>query len=89
MCIPKNHPIDSNLYCHKSRKLYVPAHVDDLLVAGADDVRKPFMSDVGRVALRRQPNWCQGLSAQSLVHGRRLRRSGDSIQCVHDSMAQI
>ena len=58
---------EPNLYCHESGRLYVLAYVDDLLVVGADEMRKSFMSQLSEEVLRKErlANWCRGLSTPS------------------------
>ena len=52
---------DSNLYCHKSRDLYVLAYVDDLLIAGDLQLQQEFLQSLGKELLvkitgRLEPN---------------------------------
>lgn len=40
---------DSNLYCHKSRSLYVLADVGDLLIVGDAKLEKEFIDALSKV----------------------------------------
>ena len=42
---------DSNLYCHKSRSLYVLAYVDDLLIVGDAKLKKEFIDALSKELL--------------------------------------
>ena len=69
---------DPNLYCHESGRLYVPAYVDDLLVVGADEMRKSFMSQLSEEVLLKETGQLVPGSEHTFLGGR-LRHNGDSI----------
>ena len=69
---------DSNLYCHKSRSLYVLAYVDDLLIVGDAKLNKEFVEALSKelpvkIAGELRPN------TEHSFLSRKLRHNGDSI----------
>ena len=86
MCILYNS--DPNLYCHESGKLYVLAHVDDLLVVGTDEMRKSFMPQLSEEVLLKETGQLVPGTEHRL--GRRLRHNGDSIDvCMSQAYIEL
>ena len=75
---------DSNLYCHKSRSLYVLAYVDDLLIVGDAKfkkdakLKKEFIEALSKELLVKITGELRPNTEHSFL-GRKLRRNGDSI----------
>ena len=69
---------DSNLYCHKSRSLYVLAYVDDLLIVGDAKLKKEFIEALSKELLVKITGELRPNTEHSFL-GRRLRHNGDSI----------
>eukprot|EP00439_Symbiodinium_sp_Y106_P076638 s968_g15.t2 len=69
---------DSNLYCHKSRSLYVLAYVDDLLIVGDAKLKKEFIDALGKELLVKITGELKPNTEHSFL-GRKLRHNGDSI----------
>ena len=69
---------DSNLYCHKSRSLYVLAYVDDLLIVGDANLKKEFIEALSKELLVKITGELKPNTEHSFL-GRRLRNNGDSI----------
>ncbi len=69
---------DSNLYCHKSRSLYVLAYVDDLLIVGDAKLKKEFIEALSKELLVKITGELRPNTEHSFL-GRKLRHNGDSI----------
>ena len=69
---------DSNLYCHKSRSLYVLAYVDDLLIVGDAKLKKEFIEALSKELLVKITGELKPNTEHSFL-GRKLRHNGDSI----------
>ena len=69
---------DSNLYCHKSRSLYVLAYVDDLLIVGDAELKKEFIDALSKELLVKITGELKPNTEHSFL-GRKLRHNGDSI----------
>ena len=69
---------DSNLYCHKSRSLYVLAYVDDLLIVGDAKLKKEFIEALRKELLVKITGELRPNTEHSFL-GRKLRHNGDSI----------
>ena len=69
---------DSNLYCHKSRSLYVLAYIDDLLIVGDAKLKKEFIDALSKELLMKIIGELKPNTEHSFL-GRKLRHNGDSI----------
>ena len=69
---------DSNLYCHKSRDLYVFAYVDDLRIAGDLQLQQEFLDSLGKELPVKITGRLKPKTEASFL-GRRLRNNGGSI----------
>ena len=68
---------DSNLYCHKSRDLYVLAYVDDLLSAGDLQLQQELLDPLEEELQVKITSRLE-LNTKASFLGRRVRNNGDS-----------
>ena len=67
-----------NLHCHSSRKLYVLAYVDDLMIVGEPQRAKGFVEALNKELLVKVTAELRSGTDASFL-GRRLHHNGDSI----------
>ena len=75
---------ESNLYCHKSRSLYVLAYVDDLLIVGDPKLKKEFIDPLSKELLVKITGELKPNTEHSFL-GRKLRHNGDSVDILMPS----
>eukprot|EP00438_Fugacium_kawagutii_P005573 Skav228719 [mRNA] locus=scaffold1830:163434:164903:- [translate_table: standard] len=70
---------DPNLYVHSTKKLYVLAYVDDLMVFGSDDDVKQLVTDLSKDLLVKQTGELTEGNTVTFL-GRQIKRDTESIQ---------
>eukprot|EP00438_Fugacium_kawagutii_P000228 Skav212273 [mRNA] locus=scaffold732:198163:199647:- [translate_table: standard] len=70
---------DPNLYVHKTKKLYVLAYVDDLMVFGSDEDVKQLYADLSKDLLVKQTGELSEGNTVTFL-GRQIKRNSDSIE---------